>query len=555
MSIKLSMTVRRHLERKYDTKALRAIDAALKRWIAADRKRGIRTVHVAVDDRAAMKALKATAVTGTDTAAKVKRALDPLVRRLAPDYVVVIGADDVVPYFQVENPSFDPDGDDDERVPTDNPYASNEVFRASRRSSYLAPDRVLGRIPDLRGSGDPSWLLAHLERATNWTSHPKRHYAGVHAICCHSWSGAGAECVQELSEKPARLMISPPQNDKNATHRSRLTAHLHMIKCHGAHLDTRYYGQKGNSYPEALHSRTLRPRVRPTTVAAAMCCYGAEVFAPDDASALQPGDWPIASTYLRRGAYGFVGSTTIAWVGDTSMVAADWVVVAYLKSVLGGASTGRALLEAKQDYLRWLQQQGMAPDVADEKTLLQFVLLGDPSIHPVAAPQAAPAVGRRGGPARRARAVRAVAAAGPTTLVAQERRQRRVFRAQLGDQLRRAAPIRTPAAAGARRRAPRVLAVARALLGKGAGTPRPLAGRARVERVEVRIEAPAGAPRAVLAARGPAGRRRGGVEKRESIQYSFSAGRRIDGKRDIRLVTVETDRQGRVLRSSVVVSS
>ena len=552
-STKLSVTVRRHLERKYDTKGLRAIDAALKHWIAADRKRGLRTIHVAVDDPAAMKALKAQAVTGTVTAAKVKRAIDQLVRRLTPDYVVLIGADDVVPYFQVVNPSFDPNGDDDKQVPTDNPYASNEVFRAARRSSYLVPDRAFGRIPDLRGSGDPAWLLAHLERATDWTARPKRHYAGVHAVCCHSWRGSGAECIKELGEKPARLMISPPQNDSNSTHRRRLGARLHMIKCHGAHLDTRFYGQKGNSYPDALHSRTLRPRVRPTTVAAAMCCYGAEVFAPDDEFALQPGDWPIASTYLRKGAYGFVGSTTIAWVGDESMVAADWLVVAYLKSVLGGASTGRALLEAKQDYLRWLQQQGMAPDVADEKTLLQFVLLGDPSIHPVSAPRVEPAV-RRAGPARRV--ARAVAAAPPTALVAQERRQRRVFRARLGDELRRAAPVRTPASIGARRRAPRVLAVARALLGKDGGRPRPLPGKARVERVEVRIEDPTTAGRAVPAARGPAARRpRGRVARRESIQYTFSAGRRLDGKRDIRLVTVETDKQGRVMRSSVVVSS
>ena len=35
-----------------------------------------------------------------------------------------------------------------EKVPTDNPYASSLPFRSSDRRSYLVPDRVIGRIPD-----------------------------------------------------------------------------------------------------------------------------------------------------------------------------------------------------------------------------------------------------------------------------------------------------------------------------------------------------------------------------------------------------------------------
>ena len=94
-------------------------------------------------------------------------------------------------------------------------------------------------------------------------------------------------------------------------------------------------------------------------------------------------DWPLASTYLREGALGFVGPTVTAYSGDSEMKWADWVVAGYLNSVLGGASIGRAFLESKQDYLRWLNQQGQAPGLEEEVTLIEYVLLGDPSITPI----------------------------------------------------------------------------------------------------------------------------------------------------------------------------
>ena len=119
------------------------------------------------------------------------------------------------------------------------------------------------------------------------------------------------------------------------------------------------------SYPVALFSETLKPRLKANTVAAAMCCYGAQVYSPKDPAAQMPGSWPVSSTYLRDGGLGFAGSTRIAWVGVSGMMCADWVVTSYLKALLGGASLGRAFLESKQDYLRWISQQGRGPDIKE----------------------------------------------------------------------------------------------------------------------------------------------------------------------------------------------
>ena len=49
-SIKLSVTVKSRLEKKYDTDALNDIKAAVERWKKADADRGIHTVHVEVDN-------------------------------------------------------------------------------------------------------------------------------------------------------------------------------------------------------------------------------------------------------------------------------------------------------------------------------------------------------------------------------------------------------------------------------------------------------------------------------------------------------------------------
>ncbi|HSN33259.1 MAG TPA: C25 family cysteine peptidase, partial [Ideonella sp.] len=424
-SIKLSITVGAALAARYDRAALARIARAVDAWRAADAKRGIRTAHVALDDAKAMAALGVTPLSGHVSAASVKRKLDALCRRLRPDYVVLFGGRDIVPMFVVPNPSYDPHGDDDRDVPTDNPYACATPYRPTDRKSYLVPDRALGRITDLDGDADPAWLVDYLARVTAWKPQPRAFYDRIYAVVCHEWKAAGEACMTYLGLSAAQLQVSPPAHDADAAAKARLPHTLHLVKCHGASLDPRFYGQKGTTYPEVLTSPTLRGRLSPGTLAAAMCCYGAQVYSPADPAAQLPGAWPLATTYLRQGAVGFAGSTRIAWVGIDAMMCADWIAAAFLKSALGGASLGRSLLESRQDYVRWLAGQGQAPDSADEKTLIEFVLLGDPSLHPVATAAT---------PARKV-----------SPLVAQERGQRRAVRAVMAAQIRKDLPHREPA--------------------------------------------------------------------------------------------------------------
>ncbi len=548
-SVKLSITCRRHLERKYPAAALKEIDRAVAAWVKADKDREIQTVHVAVDDAAAMKRLGVKAVAGAVSAHKVKRALDALVARLTPDYIVLFGAADVLPMFVVPNPSASDSGDDDEEVPTDNPYACSKQFVSGRRSSYLVPDRVVGRIPDLPGSSDPSWLVDYLKHAAEARMRPVADYRRDLMICTATWKKAGEECAITLGRDASDVLICPPAKDGDPAVVSRRGARLHMIKCHGVDEDSRFYGEGGGRFPDALSSPTLLGRTVPGTVAGAMCCYGADLFDPASPTAQHPPEVPISSVYLKQGAHGFLGASTIAWVGPMRMMCADWIVTGFLKAATSGASLGRAALEAKQDYLRWLQQQGQEPDAADEKTLIQFLLLGDPSIHPVPASTSATGRARRAG-REPAAAGLSGAAAVPAAL---QRQRRRAARHEIGGMLRENLPERHAAPAKA---APRSVAAEAMRAAAAVSTARMRWTRERTDRVVTTSVAPELEARAAASIPGQPGlRATRSVAARQTYQYYWVSRQKTDRVTRISMVTVQADSRGRVLGSRVVVSS
>jgi hypothetical protein len=543
-SIKLSVTVRSALVNKYSGGALSKIDIALAAWIAADLKRGLTTLHVALDDATAMAVHGCKAIKGRVSAAQAKRAIDALAARLQPDYIVIIGGQDVLPSFNVPNPSFDPKGDADTTVPTDNPYACARAFAAKTLKSYLVPDRVVGRIPDLpapAGTGDPIWLLTALKTATTWTSKPRTFYAEAYATCCDEWKGAGQATMQYLGLPVADLMISPPTQDATALARNRLARSLQFTKGHGSPLDAHFYGQKGGSYPEVLVSTSVQSEVKPGTLAAAMCCYGAQVYAPTDPAARPVGALPVSMAYLRAGAVGFMGSTKIAWVGPQQMMCADWIVASYLKKSLEGASLGRALLEAKQDYLQYLANQGQAPDTADEKTMIEFMLLGDPSLHPVAV--ATPSVAAK--PSRGAAKAKQTAHAA----LAAQRSGRRIARAAMAVQVRKSMPHRREEAAPTGAKARGLFdAVAGLLSERDVAALQPSrASASRLVAAAAPTASTASGESAVAAVRGRA--------QADSIEYTWTGRAETKAGSHIRLLKVQTDTEGNVLRSRLLHSA
>ena len=87
----------------------------------------------------------------------------------------------------------------------------------------------------------------------------------------------------------------------------------------------------------------------------------------------------ICNAYLAEKAYGYFGSTTIAYGPDDHNDNADLICQYYFKHLFSGSSSGRAALQARLDFIA-----ARSPlDPYNAKTLGQYILIGDPSIHPV----------------------------------------------------------------------------------------------------------------------------------------------------------------------------
>jgi hypothetical protein len=330
--------------------------------------------------------------------AENKAAVDAVVKKHRPEYLVLLGSHDVVPYQDLKNKLFDPtdpDSDPDRFVLSDLPYAC-EARYSQQVKDFLGPTRVVGRIPDLTGAKTPAYLLDLLKRSAKARPLPRPDAA--FAISAKVWERSTKMSVRNLLGAAAGVLNSPKEGP--AFKAAQLAGAVHFVNCHGNVADHRFSGEgPRETYCTAMDARKLRA-VRPGTVAAFECCYGAELYAPAGLPAQS-----IANEYLQRGAVGVVASTTIAYGPPSGNANADLICQFFLEQALRGASLGRALLEARLAYVR---NQSVA-DPYDEKTLAQFVLLGDPSVHPFAQePDEVAAVARPDATAHAARLQRRV---------------------------------------------------------------------------------------------------------------------------------------------------
>ncbi|HKP32116.1 MAG TPA: C25 family cysteine peptidase, partial [Chitinophagaceae bacterium] len=140
----------------------------------------------------------------------------------------------------------------------------------------------------------------------------------------------------------------------------------------GSINDTVFYGQKGQDFPAALTTTSLSGKVTFGSVVAAECCYGNQLFEP---ASLE--EMPICNRYLTEGALAMVGSSTTSYGPPQSLGLSDLITQYFLANVLGGASTGRAFLQAQQKFL---QESAPHIDPYEVKTYTQYYLLGDPSL-------------------------------------------------------------------------------------------------------------------------------------------------------------------------------
>src|SRR3712207_538294 len=152
MSDKVIVTNPAALRAMYGAAGVASIKEAVAVLVAAARKRGLQTTLVALDDAAAMKKLKAAPVTNAGSPAQNKRAVDGVYKALAPDFLMILGATDVVPHQDMRNPLWtgDPADDPDPVAFGDLPYACEAAYSRDVQK-FVGPTRIVGRLPDLVG--------------------------------------------------------------------------------------------------------------------------------------------------------------------------------------------------------------------------------------------------------------------------------------------------------------------------------------------------------------------------------------------------------------------
>jgi hypothetical protein len=266
------------------------------------------------------------------------------------DFLVLLGGDEVVPFFRLSNPCDDAD----EEVLSDSPYAS-------RDNNYTIPERVCARIPDGNSSG---YMSKQLQKSSN----PIR---GSFGLTAEVWQRASENVFRSVGDLKD-LKISPPVTSDTFDKEWLQKKDYLYFNVHGSKVSANWYGQGGGAYPVAMQPVHVECAAG---IVASEACYGAYIVGKTK-------DTAISLRFLdEESVLGFCGSTTIAYgpVKPPSSEA-DLLVKYFFEYLVQGMTLGESFKNAKLDFARKaLRRQGFLDD-DDKKTLLQFVLFGDPTL-------------------------------------------------------------------------------------------------------------------------------------------------------------------------------
>jgi len=383
---KLLVTHQGALRRKYGVDGAAMVRAALDALVEADKGRGLASRVLLLDNTQSMKAIKAAKVADGDWVATLK-AVDLAATRYQPAYLVLVGATDVVPQGQVRNPIANQGSDSDPYIPSDLPFACDlpDSWTGPQggrldAAELMSVTRVVGRIPDLVGADDPAMLLGAISTATSYTQRTATAYQKVFSLSAAVWKGSTVMSVDLLPGPAPTTHLSPPA--RSTWPKAQLAPLTHFVNCHGGDTVPDWFGQApgGRIDTVALAPEDVDGRIAAGTIVAAECCYGAMHMDPANLGGRIPMMW----AYLSSGAYAGIGSSTTAYGPADGMGLADLVCRFAVEGIMAGASSGRALLDARQRFIR--ETGSMTP--FDLKTLAQFDLLGDPSLVAVRIPGA-----------------------------------------------------------------------------------------------------------------------------------------------------------------------
>ena len=389
MPDKVIVTNLDELKRKYGTAGVASVKVAVDKLIAADAVLGIVSVLVDLSDSGTMAAYGFAPIPDMVPLDPVlyKDAVDKVYAHFAPspDYLMLLGSVDVIPHIPLDNPLHNQivdlggDPDPDEQIPSDLPYASDQPYSANAQD-FIAPTRIVGRLPNVKGDHDPAYLVGLLDTAATYKQSAASDYSKFLGVSAEAWATSTDLSLDAIFGTYGDAELSPPREDNWTLDEAKSLSHF--VNCHGAHGHPYFYGATPPAIAVALSAARIGPMIAEGTVMTAECCYGAELYNPyNPAESIVLGQNGMCNTYLGNKAYAYFGSTNTSYGQTTGTDRADVICKLFSKHLLGGASAGRACLEARLEYVSGL---GHSPTPDDVKTLAQFNLMADPSLTPVA---------------------------------------------------------------------------------------------------------------------------------------------------------------------------
>ncbi|CAN5159337.1 hypothetical protein BH09BAC2_BH09BAC2_13660 [soil metagenome] len=252
------------------------VDKLLSRLIASDKKKNIETIVIYPDDKQSAARVNIRYIKMI-TRESCKSAIDEIFKKFNPAYLVIFGAQDIIPFQEINNPCED----FDTVVPSDLPYACEAAF-SKDIASFTGPSRVVGRIPDIPASADINYLKTIMETIINYKSVKPEKLLNYFSVTADVWKKSTQQTVINIFGNSTRLITSPSKIVSYT--KSDIKPLTHFYNCHGSPDDHKYYGQKGKKYPIAQNAPDLEGKISEGTIVAAECCYGAQLFDPQNNS-------------------------------------------------------------------------------------------------------------------------------------------------------------------------------------------------------------------------------------------------------------------------------
>ena len=324
---------------------------------------------------------------------KIKLALADLDTALAKTgemigALLIVGGEKVVPFHKLPNPADDSDA----TVPSDNPYGSLD-------KNYFVGDWPVGRLPG-ESSEDSGLLLTQIRNISqyhedegdtqSWFSILMRLLLCWNQLYTKNFSNLGytAAIWQRSSLSAFRaigdgrnLYLSPNGSSVKFSADKLTKAPFSYFNLHGVEDGSNWYGQKDTSdtsssedYPVALQPVDLKKNSAAPRIVFSEACYGGHI------TDLKESD-SIALTFLGQGVLAMIASTTIAYGSVTTpLIGGDLLGNLVMKYLADGMAVGTAFVKAKVDFVREMNLRQGYLDGEDQKTLISFVLYGDPLV-------------------------------------------------------------------------------------------------------------------------------------------------------------------------------